>query len=105
MTAAGFYPGVTGGTVHHSFRIMALCIRLLAHPNRKLQAQVLQLTAPQFLDHRVPEAACADMAPCIAELSRLYQQALDAYPALLTEITDCLQTGKDLSDAFSPSFG
>ena len=105
MTVAKFYPGVTGGKVSHSISLMALCIRLLAHPDRKLQELVLNCTAPQFLDHRLPVEAVEDMAPYVSELYRLYNQALENYPALLAEITARLQTGKAFSEAFSPSFG
>ena len=105
MTVANFYPGVTGGQVNHSLSIMALCTRLLAHPNRKLQEQVLNLTAPQFLDHRLPAEASETMAPYISELYGLYNRALENYPALLEEVTAHMQQGKAFSEAFSPSFG
>ena len=105
MTAAKFYPGVTGGKVYRSFRIMALCIRLLAHPNRKLQEQVLNRTAPQFLDHRLPTEPSDAMAPYISELYDLYCQAMDIYPELLREITAHLKTGESLSEIFTASFG
>jgi hypothetical protein len=105
MTVAKFYPGVTGGKVSHSISLMALCIRLLAHPNRKLQELVLNRTAPQFLDHRLPAEAVDAMAPYVSELYRLYNQALEKYPALLEELTVHLQTGKAFSEAFSPNFG
>lgn len=105
MTVAKFYPGVTGGKVSHSISLMALSIRLLAHPNRKLQELVLNCTAPQFLDHRLPEKASDTLAPYISELSGLYHQALEMYPVLLEEITVHLQTGRAFSEAFAPDFG
>jgi hypothetical protein len=104
-TVAKFYPGVTGGKVSHSISLMALCIRLLAHPDRKLQELVLNCTAPQFLDHRLPEKASDTLAPYISELSGLYHQALEVYPVLLEEITVHLQTGRAFSEAFAPDFG
>lgn len=105
MTVAKFYPGATGGKVNHSVSLMSLCVRLLAHPNRKLQEQVLNLTAPQFLEHRLPEKPVDTLAPFVPELARLYNQALGNYPALLAEITDHMQSGKAFSEAFSPNFG
>lgn len=105
MTVAKFYPGVTGGKVCRSFRIMALCIRLLGHPNRKLQEQVLNCIAPQFLDHRLPTERSDALAPYISELYHLYCQAMDLYPELLQEITAHLKTGEGLSENFAPSFG
>lgn len=105
MTVAEFYPGVTGSKVNRSFRIMALCIRLLAHPNRKLQEQVLIRFAPQFLEHRLPVEADRSLAPYVSELHRLYCQAANAYPAMLAELMAHLQTGQDFTEAFSPTFG
>lgn len=105
MTVAEFYPGVTGGKVSVSFRTMAVCIRLLAHPNRKLQEQVLQVIGPAFLDHRLPEMISKEMAPYVSELYDLYQQALERYPVLLQGITDHLKTGKALPGDFAPNFG
>ena len=105
MTAARFYPGVTGGQVSHSISVMSLCARLLAHPNRKLQEWVLNRTAPQFLDHRLPTDLSDDQAPYISVLYDLYNQAMGAYPVLLESLVTHLRTGEDLSDAFIPSFG
>lgn len=105
MTVAQFYPGVTGSKVSRSFHIMALCIRLLAHPNRRLQEQLLNRTAPQYLDHRLPVEEIPAMAPCICELYSLYCQAMTNYPALLEALTAHLQTGQSLPESFSPNFG
>lgn len=105
MTVAEFYPGVTGGKIRHSFCLMALCIRLLAHPNRKLQEQVLNRTCPQYLEHRLPTESSDALAPYVSELYELFRQAMQNYPALLEELTAHLQTGKDFSEAFSPCFG
>ena len=105
MTAAKFYPGVTGGQVSHSISIMALCARLLAHPNRKLQEWVLNRTVPAFLDHRIPTALSDAQSCYISELYDLYNQAMGAYPALLEALTTHLRTGEAISDAFIPNFG
>ncbi len=105
VTAAKCYPGVTGGQVSHSISVMALCTRLLAHPNRKLQEWVLNRTVPQFLDHRIPTALSDEQAVYVSELYDLYNQALDAYPMLLAALVAHLSTGETLPDAFIPSFG
>jgi hypothetical protein len=105
MTAAKCYPGVTGGQVSHSISVMALCTRLLAHPNRKLQEWVLNPTAPQFLDHRLPTEENKTLAPYVSRLHDLFRQALSLYPDLLKEITEYMQTGKALSEAFLHPFG
>ncbi len=105
MTAAKLYPGVTGGQVSHSIRLMSLCVRLLGHPNRKLQEWVLNPTAPQFLDHRLPTEENKTLAPYVSQLHDLFRQALSLYPDLLKEITEYMQTGKALSEAFLPPFG
>lgn len=105
ITAAGFFPPATGAKVSRSVRSMKLCIRLLAHPNRQLQARILEKTAPRLLDFRIPEESTDDLAPYVSELYRMYHQALEQYPLLLQELTAHLQDGEDLSEAFAPSFG
>lgn len=105
LTVATFYPGVTGWAVSHSVRSMALFLRLLAHPNRKLQKQILSATYPKLLDFRIPEESSDALAPYVSELSDLYDQALERYPSLLQEITAHLQTGEPLTEAFAPDFG
>lgn len=105
MTVAEFYPGATGEKVSRSIRLMRLCIRLLAHPNRKLQEQILQKTAPGLLDFRIPAESSEELAPYVSELSELFQQALEGYPQLLREITAYLKTGTGLSPQFALPFG
>ena len=105
MTVAAFYPGATGVKVSRGVRSMRLFIRLLAHPNRTLQRQILQKTYPRLLDFRIPEESSDALAPYVTELFELYTQALEKYPDLLQEITAHLQTGEDFSDAFAPEFG
>lgn len=105
MTAAKFYPGVTGGQVCHSISVMALCARLLAHPNRKLQEWVLNRTVPQFLDFRLPVELSEDLAPYVSQLQELYLGAMERYPGLLEALTTHLRTGEPLPEAFSPDFG
>ena len=104
-TVAAFYPGTTGGAVGHSVRSMALFLKLLAHPNRKLQRQILEKTYPKLLEFRIPEESSDDLALYVSELFDLYTQALEKYPLLLTEVTAHLQTQDDFSEAFTPSFG
>lgn len=105
MTVAGMYPGTTGGKVCHSVSLMSLCLRLLSHPNRKLQELVLNRMAPQYLDHRIPTEDSASMEPLVSQLYSLYQQALAVYPRMLEELTEHLRTGQAFSDAFLPPFG
>ena len=104
-TVAAFYPGASGWAVGHSVRSMALFIKLLAHPNRKLQQQILEKASPKLLDFRIPEESSDDLAPYVSELFDLYTQALARYPVLLQEITAHLQTGEPFSQAFAPDFG
>ena len=104
-TVAAFYPGASGWAVGHSIRSMALFLKLLAHPNRKLQRQILEKTSPRLLDFRIPEESSNDLAPYVSELFDLYTQALGQYPLLLQEITAHLQKREDFSEGFSPSFG
>jgi len=105
VTAAEFYPGATGGRVSRSIRLMGLFIRLLAHPNRKLQEAVLEKTAPGLLQFRIPTEASDELAPYVSELYGLFSQAQERYPALLREVSAHLESGEAFSEAFALPFG
>ena len=105
MTVAEFYPPATGANVSQGVHFMALFLRLLAHPNRRLQEKILKKIGPGLLDHRIPEAPSPELAPYVSELKDLFDQALAQYPGMLRELTAHLQTGEDLGEAFSPNFG
>lgn len=105
MTVAEFYPPATGAQVSRGITLMALFVKLLAHPNRRLQEKILQTVKPSLLDYRIPEEGSEDLAPYLCELSDLYGQALAHYPGLLQQITAHLQTGEALGEDFLPNFG
>lgn len=105
MSIAEFYPGATGGKVSRSFRLMRLSVRLLAHPNRKLQETILKNSVPGFLDHRIPEESTDALVPYVSELADLYRQALEQYPGLLQQLLSHLEHGEPLGQDFFPNFG
>jgi len=105
MTVAGFYPSATGGKVSRSIHLMALFLRLLAHPNRKLQERVLNAIGPGLLAHRTPEESSDELAPYVSELYDLFGQALERYPGMLLQITEHLHTGTPLDPDFASTFG
>ena len=102
MTVAGFYPGVTGGGVFRSIRAMAFLTGVLARPQN---AQLLQKILPGLWEHSIPAAEDPDLVPYIRELHDLYGQALERYPAMLSQLTAHLRTGADFGEEFTPDFG
>ena len=105
MSAAAFYPGATGGRVAQSIRMMALFIKLLARPNRAWLETLLGKIRPGLCDHMIPPEENPNLVPYIRELQDLYGQALDRYPAMLSQLTAHLQNGEALGEAFALDFG
>lgn len=105
MSVAAFYPGTTGGKVAFSIRNMALFSRFLSQPKFRRLMPLLQKTFPALWDHRIPEEENPALAPYVRELYDLYNQALERYPAMLSQLTDHMQTGAELGDGFAPDFG
>ena len=105
MSVAAFYPGSTGGKVSQSIRFMALFTKFLCHPNRARQTKILQKIKPRLCDFLIPAEENEDLSPYVRELHDLYGQALERYPAMLSQLTAHLRTGADFGEEFTPDFG
>lgn len=102
MTVAALYPGATGGKVFRSIRAMTFFTQVLARPG---YAPFLRKVVPGLWAYSVPAQESPALAPHIQELHRLYGRALEQYPALLTRLTEHMQTGAPLGTEFAPNFG
>lgn len=102
MTVAGFYPGTTGGKVFRSVRSMSFLTGILAHPGN---GPFLQKFLPGLWEHSIPAREDPDLAPYIGELHDLYGQAMERYPAMLSQLNDHLKTGAEFGPDFVPDFG
>ena len=105
MSVAAFYPGSTGGKVFQSIRFMALFAKLLSHPSRIRQMNLLKNLKSWFLDYSIPAEESEELAPYVRELYDLYGQAMERYPGLLQQVCDHLQTGTGFDEAFASDFG
>ena len=105
MTVAEFYPPATGGNISRSISLMALGLRFLSHPNRKLTQSLLTRIKPSICDNMIPETEQEHLAPYIWELKNLYNQALARYPRLLCQIRDHRSAAAPLGEDFAPDFG
>ena len=103
MTVAEFFPGVSGGQVFWSIRSMAIAKKFLANPKR--QNSPLRDKIPGLYDQMIPAEENPDWVPYIRELNDLYEQALERYPQLLSQLTAHLETGEALEESFAPCFG
>ena len=102
MTVASFYPGTTGGKVFRSIHAMARCTKVLAHPKN---GPFLQKVLPGLWEHSIPAREDPELAPYMGQLRDLYAQALDRYPAMLSQLADHSKTGASLGEDFAPDFG
>lgn len=105
MTAAEFYPEATGANVSHSVKMMAFCNKFCANPNRKRTEKLLNKIKPGLSDCMVPDEEQEDLTLYIHELKAHYDRALERYPAMLEQLTACLNNGEPLGEDFSPNFG
>lgn len=105
VTVAQFYPPAAPGAVNASVRHMAWVDRLATAKNRKLAAALMgvggeigrQMVKAQFANEN-----CSHLdEPLLA----LYTQALETYPVLAAQLTEAMEKGTPLDDAFSPVFG
>ena len=103
MTVAEFFPGVSGGQVFWSIRSMAIAKKFLANPKR--QKAPLRDKLPGLYDQMIPAEENPDWVPYIRELNDLYEQALERYPQLLSQLTAHLETGEALDESFASCFG
>ena len=103
MTVAEFFPGVSGGQVFWSIRSMAIAKKFLANPKR--QKSPLRDKISGLYDQMIPAEENPDWVPYIRELNDLYEQALERYPQLLSQLTAHLETGEALDESFAPCFG
>ena len=103
MTVAEFFPGVSGGQVFWSIRSMAIAKKLLANPKR--QKSPLRDKISGLYDQMIPAEENPDWVPYIRELNDLYEQALERYPQLLSQLMAHLETGEALDESFAPCFG
>lgn len=105
MTVAEFYPPATGANVSQSIKFLAFATHFLAHPNREGRDKLLKKIKPSLCDFRIPEAENPDLAPYIAELKALFDQAAEKYPSLLSQLKAHEKTGESLGEAFARDFG
>ena len=104
-TVSDFYPGSTGGQVAFCVRSMGFIARFMTRPQRQRQIPFLEKRVGFIYDHMIPTTENPDFAPYIRELYDLYNQALDQYPRMLSQLAAHLQDGTALGEDFSPDFG
>ena len=102
---SGFYPPATGANVSLSIKGMAFALRFLASPNRQRNEKILTRIKPSLLEHMIPEEDSENLDPYVRELRALYDQAIDLYPVLLTQLTAYLRSGEPLGEEFEAAFG
>lgn len=107
-TVAKFYPGATAPEVRGGVRGMAFITRLLSLPEGKRRsllqggARLLSKKMSGMIIPTQPDPTCA----CYdEELMALYENAVTAYPLLLTQIQASLTYNAALDEAFTPPFG
>lgn len=102
MTVAEFYPPATGANVSRSVRSMAFSVKFLANPKHEA---LLRKVKPELCQQMIPAQEREDLAVYIRELKALFDQALEHYPKLLSQLTAHMQTGEPLGELFTENFG
>lgn len=105
MTAAEFYPGITGGQVSRSVKAMAFNLKFLTSGNLKRKRALLDKLKPGLTDQMIPETEKEELVFYIGELKQAYDEAVSRYPFLLENITAHMDSGKELGGLFEPDFG
>ncbi len=105
MTVAEFYPSVTGAQVSRSVICMAFLLKFLARPNKARLVKLLQKRNPTLCDYMIPAEETEALLPYVRELYDLYEQALEQYPGLLSQLQACLQKENPLGEDFAAIFG
>lgn len=105
-TVACFYPGASKHDVKRCVRNMALCMKLLALPEkpRRVAVGALKIVG-QSDDVFVPMQENARCAEFDAPLADLYETALAKYPAMLARVFENLRSAEPLGSLFAPNFG
>lgn len=107
-TVARFYPPAKGKLVRDSLHNMARVTRLFAAPEgarRKLIAKGVGLLGKEFSAIMIPaqpDPACQGMDP---ELLALYQQAMDRFPGMLSQLQAHLTYSAPFEEEFKATFG
>lgn len=105
VTVAQFYPPTTPGAVNASVRHMAWVDRLATAKNRKLARKLMGVggeVGSQMVKTQFANETCGHLdEPLLA----LYKEALGKYPSLAEQLTEAMEKGAPLDDAFAPVFG
>ncbi len=105
MTAALFYPGITGAMVSRSLFVMTRCIRFLRGGRREKREALLARTMPSFLDHFIPREPVAAWSRMDSELLARFNQSLKRCPELLRQLEAAAEEDAPLGEDFAPIFG
>lgn len=105
MSVAAFYPGTTGSNISQSIKSMSLFTKFFANPNRARTEMLVRRFSPKYLDQLIPMEENEALAPYIRELKLLYDQALEQYPLLLSQLTAHMENETPLGADFSRNFG
>ncbi len=105
VTVAEFYPPTTPGQINRCQKMMRLSFRVLAGKNRRRTRRFLSRLDPGLCDSMIPEAPVEEFARMDSELLARFNRALKHYPVLLEQLSACMDTGEELGEDFTPTFG
>lgn len=105
VTVSQFLTPATPAQISTSIRNIRIYTKLLSHKNRALLEAILKLTNENVQDHvmgKKPNPRCETHHP---ELMARYNQALQKYPAMMSELISHMENGTPLGENFDPKFG
>ena len=104
VTLSGFFPGTTPGEIHKAMKKMMYWTRRMAAKNRRFTAFLLKLTRPGFRDQWMADHANHKGLHLDQPMLDCYRQAVAAYPEMARQLTEYVQNGTPLGEAFSQTF-
>ncbi len=105
VTVAGFYPPATPGSVNQGVRHMRWALGFLSGKDREKREKLVKKAKPGLAEHFIPVEPVTAFARMDSELLARYNQAMRAYPGMMTQLISHMKTGEPLGEDFAPQFG
>lgn len=105
VTVADLYPGAKPRAVLRGVRNMERILKLFASRNRKAAETIVGFAGKSARELLIPRTPAPGSEERDAALLSLYEEALERYPVLASQLTALRTAGTELGPEFAPAFG